>query len=520
MTVVATEDASQQIIITRAEAAQIDHQLERMEEALMDAQRQLSAEDYGWSRIGATDEDLFTRDHVQRVAQLAKVMSVADPLIRRAVSLHLAFIWGAGVTITAEQEDGSEQDVNAVIQHFLDDPKTRRAFSSPTAHEQRERALKTDGEFFLALPTSPLSGRVQPRRVPAVEIKDIVTNPDDVVDIWFYERTYVQRSVVATTTSTSRVQEETVTVYYPDVHYRPVQRPRYLNGHQIRWDTPVVHLAVNAHRGRGVPDLYAALPWAKGYKGFLEDWAQLVKALSRLAFKATARNKAGQANARTAFATRAVNPDGAVGQTVVMGEGQSIEAIGKSGATIDSESGRPLAAMVASATDLPVTMLLADPGVTGARATAETLDRPLYVVIKNRQTLHAEFIDTVCTYVVQESVRAPRGALKGRVTRDPLTDEEVFELGAGQPINVQVDFPKLDRADIKTQMDAIAAADGMEKLPPELLARLAMLALEVEDVDTWMEKLVDADGNFIPPVDAAAATAQQDAVAAGDVPAN
>lgn len=514
-----TTEASQSIIITRAEAAEIDHQIERMEEALADAQRLLAQDDYGWSRIGAGEGDIFTREHLRNVTQLARVMSVADPLIRRAVSLHLAFIWGAGVTIGADQEDGSEQDVNAVIQAFLEDPKTKRAFSSPTAHEQRERALKTDGEFFLALPTSPLTGRVQPRRVPAHEVQDIITNPEDEVDVWFYKRTYIQRRLVAAAGMT-RLAEETVTVFYPDVHYRPAQKVKTVDGFQVRWDSPVAHLMVNPHAGRGIPDLYAALPWAQGYKGFLQDWAGLVKALSRLAFKVTARSGRGQAAARTAFATRPVNADGQVGQTVITGEGQSIEAIGKSGATIDSNSGRPLAAMVASATDLPVTMLLADPGVTGARATAETLDRPVFVVIKDRQTLHAEFIDTVCTYVVREAVRAPRGPLKGRVLLDPATGDEVFELANGQPLEVQVSFPKLDQADVKTQMEAIVAADGIDKLPPELLARLTMLALEVDDVDGWMAKLVDADGNFQPPADAAAATDQQDAVAAGDVPAN
>lgn len=509
------------IVITYAEAAEVDHKIEQLEEALYDAQRLLQQDSAGWALMTSGDKDFFSDEHLKQVRQLATVMAVADPLIRRACSLHVSFMWSQGVAISAEQETDAQQDVNAVIQQFLDDPQVQKVLSGPAAHEQRERALKTQGEYFLALPTSPLSGRVRPRRVPGDEIKDIITNPEDSVEVWYYERTYVQRSIVAATSSASRVQEETVTVYYPDVAYRPAQRPRYLNGHQIRWDAPVVALTVNTTgKGRGIPDLYAALPWAQGYKGFLQDWAGLVRALSRLAFKVTSKTGRGQTAARQAFATRPVGADGAVGQTVISGEGQSIEAIGKSGATIDSESGRPLAAMVGSATDTPVTMLLADPGVTGARATAETLDRPFYEVIKARQSLQAGFLLTVLNYVVQESIRAPRGALKGTVGRDPLTGDEVPQLAGDQPISVQVTFPKLDKADPAALMEAISKADAMEKLPPELLARLAMMTLGVEDVDTWMEKLVDADGNFISPVDAAAATAQQDAVARGDVPLN
>ena len=34
-------------------------------------------------------------------------------------------------------------------------------------------------------------------------------------------------------------------------------------------------------------DVYAAMPWARAYKGFLTDWARLVKALSKFAWRLT-----------------------------------------------------------------------------------------------------------------------------------------------------------------------------------------------------------------------------------------
>jgi hypothetical protein len=37
----------------------------------------------------------------------------------------------------------------------------------------------------------------------------------------------------------------------------------------------------------GIGDAYAALPWARAYDGFLTDWAKLVKALSRFAWRLT-----------------------------------------------------------------------------------------------------------------------------------------------------------------------------------------------------------------------------------------
>lgn len=506
------------VTLPSGELAALENYVETLEESLLDARRLLATDDYGWATVGDWARDgVIPREVVQQVVTLARIMAIADPLIRRACSLHKAYVWGGGVTISAKQERGAEQDVNAVVQAFLDDPSNKAAFTSAQAREHLEHQLQTDGEAFHALPTSPLSGRVQVRQIPSAEIADIVTNPEDAIDVWYYKRTYVEKSLIAQGSSTV-TSSQTVTAYYPDINHRPATRPRSIDGHEVRWDSPVIHTAVNVSGGRGTPDLYAALPWARGYKGFLEDWATLVKALSRFAFRATAKNKPGAAKARSAIAAAPAAGDGQVGQTVIQGEGQTFEAIGKSGATIDSESGRPLAAMVAAATNVPVTMLLADPGVTGARATAETLDRPMHEVIKARRTLHADLIGEVLGYVIREAVRAVQGPLKGKVLRDPATGRELVTLAGDQTYRIDVDFPSLDQVDVKVLMDAINLADGLDKLPPLLIARLAMLALGVDDADEWLEEITDAEGNFKDPADAAAALSQQDAVKRGDQP--
>lgn len=506
------------VTLPAAELAQLEHLLDAAEEAALDAQRMLAADDYGWAKVGDLASDgAIPRETVKQHVRLARVMAIADPLIRRAVALHIAYVWGSGVTIAAKQEEGAEQDVNAVVQAFLDDPGNQAAFTSAQAREGLERKLQTDGEMFHALVTRPLSGLVQVREIPALEVDEVITNPEDAVDVWFYKRTYTAKQLTAQGSATVTTSS-TQTVLYPDINYRPATRVRSIDGHEVRWDSPVIHTAVNQSGGRGTPDLYAALPWARGYKGFLEDWATLVKALSRFAFRATAKNKAGAAAVRARIGAAPADGSGQVGQTAVTAEGQTFEAIGKSGATIDSESGRPLAAMVAAATNWPVTMLLADPGVTGARATAETLDGPVRAVIGGRRTLHANLNRAVLHHVIREAVRAPRGPLKGTVLRDPATGREVVTLRGEQPIRIDVDFPKLDEVDVKTLMDAIAKADGLDKLPPLLVARLAMLALEVDDVDDWLEQVTDADGNFLPPADAAAAQSALAAVQRGDQP--
>lgn len=502
--------------VPTAELAQLEHLVETLEEALID--QQMAVDERGWAALGAAETPV-TREQIRAVAARARIMAIADPLIRRAVTLRTAYVWGSGVTIgAAAPDDDGGQDVNAVVQAFLIDQAS--TFSSSQACEERERVLMTTGNDFLALPTDPVTGRVQVRRIPQSQVDDIITDPEDVETPWFYKRTYSATVVERGYTGSTRTRRETRTVLYPALGYWPGRRPRTIDGHEVRWDSPVLHVRVNRQDGSpwGTSDLWAALDWAAGYKDFLVDWARLVKALSRLAFHATSKTGRGGAAVRAKLAAA----DG-VGQAVITGPDTKIEAIGKSGATIDSGSGKPLAAMVASATDLPVTMLLADPGVTGARATAETLDKPLALVTMMRRALAGGVILRLLDYVIDCSIKAPSGVLRGTRTVDRTTDRETYSLTGEQARGLFIDWPSLEDADIETTMKAIQTADDLGKIPPLVIARLALAALDVDDVDTVLEQITDPDtGEFIDPTltaDVAAAQAAIRAFQRGEDPA-
>lgn len=502
-----------------AEVDMLHLRLEELTEAASDATRLLALDDVGWATLGSTGA--IAPDQLRRARGQARLMGLVDPLIRRGINLRVAYVWGAGVDISADagNEDDNTQDVNEVVQAFLDDPSNQATFATGQAHERLERGLAVDGEKFLALATTRATGRVEVRHIPVDQVVDVVTNPDDVEEAWFYKRTWTATEVLATTFgATSRVRERTV--YYPALGFRPNRKPRTWDGHDIDWDTPVLHVAVNRPEEslRGTPDVLAALPWAQGYKTFLEDWARLVKALSRFAFQATTKGRRGAASVRDRIGTG--DPD-AIGQTAITGPDTKLEAIGKSGATIDSRSGFPLAAQAATALDVPATMLTADPGVTGARATAETLDRPLELVIMMRSDLWIGAFRAVLDYVIDSAVRA--GRLSGTRVIDPYTGRETVTLAGEQQRAIQIDFPDLSEVDLKTLMEAIKAADDLDKLHPLLIARMALQALRVDDVDAEMEKITDPEtGEFVDPHMAADQAAAQAAVRAfrnGDDPA-
>lgn len=485
----------------RAERSMVEHLQESM------AGLEQAMAEPGWQRMTAMADQEFTREGLRRITQVCRIMAIKNPLVRRGVRLRTAYVWGQGVQISARDADKKSrgQDVNAVIQDFLDDPGNQRTFSSQQAREGLEHAVATDGNLFPALFTNPRTGKVQVRLIPWDEISDVVCNPEDASEPWYYRRVW-QEPVDLIPGSGYRQR----VAYYPALGYKPLQKPLRvkdpLSGAgmaEVMWDAPVLHVKVNGVPGWkwGVPDVYTALDWASAYKDFLTDWATLIKALSRFAWRLTSRGSR-QAAARSRLAAApSIDPVSGeprhAGATAITSPDQMLEAIPKTGATIDSESGRPLAAMAAAALDVPVTMLLADPGVTGARATAETLDKPTELMAESRRALWAGVIAQILDYVIAESVRAPEGALRGKLALDD--GRELLKLRGRAKGTVDITWPAVDQMSLDVLMDAIVKADGTQRVPPLVIARLLLDALGVKDQDEIISSLTDEAGRWLPP---------------------
>jgi hypothetical protein len=288
------------------------------------------------------------------------------------------------------------------------------------------------------------------------------------------------------------------TVYYPALGYEPQLKTKTIDGYDVLWDAPVRMVSVNRPSGssRGVPDAFAGVAWARHYKEFLEQWATLMRALARYAWQTKTRgDRAKQVAAKVAAAPatdyRGGNPAG-VGATAVTDPNTTLEAIPKTGATIDADSGRPLAAMVASALEVPVTMLLGDPGVTGARATAATLDQPTELAMNLRRALWSEFMTDVLNHVIDWAIRAPKGSLKGTQQRDG--NRIVAELPDNDDRTIDISWPEFESLPVDVLVKAIAEASVW--LPPLTVARLVGTALKIENLDEVLADLVDDQGNF------------------------
>lgn len=480
----------------------IDEQLRAERETvalLSEAYADLEAlyrDDIGWQRIGA-EKSRFSPEGRKQIAALADLSVTGNALIKRGVNLRIAYIWGQGVDVTI-RDDGSEgQDVNAVWQAFWNNKSNRRAFTSSEAQARYERKLATGGEQFWALPTNRLTGRVWIRRIAPTEIVERICDPEDEGTVWLYKRVWNAIVVGKDGVRTSVPR----TAYYPELGFYPASRPTTYLGHPVHWDAPVRPVTVNCpdEDWRGLGDVLPALPWAKMDKEFLEDLAVYMRAMTRILGQITA--KKGPTRQRAVDQVKTAAP----GSIAVTDPGTTLSMVSKAGAQIDADSSKPFASRAAAALEVPVTMLLGDPGTTGARATAETLDQPLELMARLRQEVHTELFRDIADYVIDQAVIAPRGPLRGTVTKDG--DSLVVTLPEGDSRAVDVAWPVFDSTPLKDLVAAIAEADGTEKLPPVEILKLLAKALGIDDIDELVDQMTDDEGNWIDPSATAGQTA-------------
>lgn len=477
----------------------------QFEESISDLERALH--EPGWIKFTAQADMEFTRAGLLQIAAVCRLMAIKNPLIKRGLSLRTSYVWGQGVDIASpsdgKAEDGTEtQDVNGVVQGFLDDPSNLRSFSSAQARESMEREVYTSGNLFPALFTNPKTGRVQVRILPTDEIQDVVCNPDDASEPWFYQRNWTRRDLDGNT--------KTITEFYPDLAYLPaaqrrqmVKNPNTGESGRVHWDAPVVHVAPNKPLGWkfGIPDCYAAVDWARAVKEFLEDWARYMKALTLFVWKITnPGNKKSAVRSRAADSLKTDPTTGEplrAGATALTTPNASLEAVSKSGATIDADSVRPLAYMVAAALDVPVTMLLSDPGLTGARAVAESLDAPTELMAQQRRGLWTSLLDTVLGYVIDRAIEAPRGPLKGVKDTGPY-GQDMWILSDDSDRSVQISWPDLDDVPAETIIKGLVDADSTQKIPAPIMMRALLRAIGEKNVDEIVEKYGDRLDDFQP----------------------
>jgi hypothetical protein len=447
---------------------------------------ELSLEDVGWQRLIGTSETEFSREGLRLISQIARIFYLKNPIIKRGVEVKKFYVWGQGMSIRAH-----EDEINTVIQAFMDDPHNHVELVSHQARGMKEVDLEVDGNVFLVLFTNPSTGQVRVRSIPFDEIAEIISNPDDAKEIWYYKRSWNENTVSVETGVTETASK---TEYYPDWSYSPENKPPTIGGKKVNWESPVYHIKVGGFSNWkfGISEIYSAIDWAKAYKEFLEDWATLTRAYSRFAWQVTTKGgKDGISKAKAKLGTTVTtnngetNPSPTTGSTFIGADGVNLSPIRTAGATIAAEDGRRILLMVAAAVGLPETFF-GDVSV-GTLATATSLDRPTELAMRDRQTLWADVYRDVISYVLRVAVKMPNGSLAGF---GQIVNEENYqrvEWNEDVDAGIDIDFPPVVAVDVGTRINAINAAAA--NLPDEkLIARMLLSALGEDDVD----EIIDA----------------------------
>ena len=241
------------------------------------AELELALEDVNWQRLMLNWGNEFSRAGLQKIIELSRMMYLKNPMIKRAVNVKALYVFGQGISTVRAKDP----DLNAVLQAFWDHPNNKSELTSHSARMLKEVDFEVEGNLFFVLFPDPSSGTVKVRSVPTDEISEIISSPDDAKKIWYYKRSWSQQVI---NNNTGRTNTTHLIELYPDFRYNPDSKPATLGKMKVHWESPIYHRKTGAFSSWkfGVPEMYAAIDWARAYKEFLEDWASLTRLIRAL----------------------------------------------------------------------------------------------------------------------------------------------------------------------------------------------------------------------------------------------
>ncbi len=479
----------------------------RAKEGLADLE--LALEDVSWRDLTAPFGSWnFNRIALRRIAAMSRIMYLVNPLIRRAVTVQELYVWGSGCTIK-----GDSDEVDEILKDFFEDPKNQAVIGQ--SWDEREREQRIDGNTFFVFYINKVNGTARVRLLPFDQVDEIIYNPDDAKEPWFYVR-----SMVSGTTIDGEYAEQTDgsgRMLFPAIGYNPkVKPPTFISdgpfrGLPIKWQTRVLHLKTGglSQMRFGIPELYSSLNWATAYKKMLENFATKEQAFARLAMKMSGLpGKKGIAAAKSKMGTAIntgqlldTNPPNNTGAWMMTSGNVDVSAIKTSGMQTSPDTARPLRSMVAAGSDTPE-HFFGDSDV-GNFATSSTLDRPTELKMVARQRMWMYVILEMCQFLIQLSANAPQGKLrdagfKAKTVRDAFDGTQLVIITApkGKVTTVSITFPSILERDVTDRVRAVVQAatlggSSAEGIIPDrrYLFKLLVIALGEKDADKIVNEM-------------------------------
>lgn len=432
----------------------------------------------GWAPLDQSNSLEMKLETVKKMAHLSRSLYAVNPFVQSGVNGRIDYVWGRGVAFDGVDNIADDIELN------------RKKLFNTNAYTELERTLATDGNSFTALPFGENPDDETAFRIPLDQIMSAVSNPNDIEEVWYYRREWTTRK---TNGDTGQVTDVKNIKYYPSMEYRQKldkkarNLPRRWKDAGVEQNFVIHHVAVNKQVGWrwGVPDILPVIFWAKAYKEYLENNADLVKAYARLAWQIQSGTAAGaQAAGAQVMAPPTRDPLTGelryVGGTAVTGPGTVASAMPATGSQVDFEKGSALAAAIAAGLQVSKTLITRDPG-TGNRSAAETLDLPMLKAMEARQRMHTErFLDLFEFWGAN---------ISPAINKSSNGEREAKEADAktNAPKYALVTWPQIESDSTKDRMAAVGTATELGVIFKQEARKDALETLGIAPYKPWDE---------------------------------
>lgn len=365
---------------------QAGNENELLTEALSDAVRSmLAAEDIGWNIWqGAIQTEGFSLDELKNIGKQCKEYSITNPLLVNGHAVRATYMFDNGYSVVA---DPDKPDVAPRFQKIIDDKRNQDAVFSVEALVTNEKSRYAEGQIMVIWDST----LKQFYRFPLDQLAGTLTDPDDLERTMFHKREW-ERPVLNVSNGTT--QTESVKEWYPTDTWvnmpqsaKSKMSPQTINGDKVDYSKVVVDDYVNRPVGAtyGVPDVFAAVPWALGYSAYLKDGQKVLSAMADWVWKVSPKSRRG--GQAVGESVRSSNHQ--AGGTII--SDMDVSLLPRANA-INLATGKPLASQVAASLGISVVTLMADPGESGAYGVAQTLTDPSLRTFKARQGTVGSFL--------------------------------------------------------------------------------------------------------------------------------
>ena len=423
--------------------------LSGVQEATATVEEELRLEDSGWTNLS---NQLVVVTDAERKTNIttSRTYALKDPLGKQSIRLWTDYAFGPGMTWSVPDDAKSTK---AALDAFWN-AKVNKKVLGAVGQRLCSNKLLIDGEMFFAI---FLGKESTIRYIDPLEITEIITNPNDAMDVRYYKREW------------STPQGNTESGYYCSIANSKDESCKDAAGKDITktQDALIYHLAINTISQRGNPLLLPALDWITQYRRFLASRVAIMLALARFAWQTKVVGGQAQVNAIKAKTDDVEVP---AGSHLVENLGSMTTPIKTdTGASNAWQDGRMIKLQVCAAVGIPE-QYFGDIS-TGSLATAQTVELPMLKMLQSYQVIWKSAYSDI-NDVILEHADVPESDWYVDMDFAPIAPEDALAM-ADALVKVIGAFPELGESkDVKQQAlvalginDTAAVLEELKKLP-------------------------------------------------------